>query len=85
SSGREKDAEDTVDKGMVAIHHRVIDIMGYARREVVEDSWLGPKVLSIRPDVADYSTFDFDAVDYFLEEGYRATRDALEKELARAG
>ena len=79
SSGREKDAEDTIDKGLIAIHHRVTDIMAYARREVVEDSWLGPPVLKVQPDVSGYSTFDFDAVDYFLEEGYRAMRAALEQ------
>lgn len=77
SAGREKDARDTVDKGLVAIHHRVLDIMAYARREVVEDSWLGPPILKVEPDVSGYSTFDFDAVDFFLAEGYRAMRDAV--------
>lgn len=77
SAGMQKDSEDTVDKGMVAIHHRVLDIMAYARRSVVEDSWLGPPVLKVEPDVSRYSTFDFDAADYFLEEGYRAMREAL--------
>ena len=79
SAGREKDAADTVDKGMVAIHHRVMDIMSYARREVVEDSWFGPPVIRVRPDVARYSTFDFNAVEYFLAEGYRSMRRALEE------
>ncbi|MGK7313291.1 MAG: patatin-like phospholipase family protein [Candidatus Longimicrobiales bacterium M2_2A_002] len=78
SSGREKDAEDTIDKGLVAIHHRVMDIMAFARREVVQDSWFGPEILKVEPDVSRYSTFDFDAVDYFLEEGYRAMKEALE-------
>lgn len=81
SAGRVKDAADTVEKGLVAIQHRVMDIMSYARRELVEDMWMGPPVVHVRPDVAGYSTFDFEAVDYFLEEGYRATREALEKEL----
>ena len=80
SAGRTKDAADTVEKGLVAIQHRVMDIMSYARRQVVEDMWLGPPVIHIRPDVASYSTFDFDAIDYFLEEGYRATMAALERE-----
>lgn len=79
SSGREKDAADTIDKGLVAIHHRVMDIMAYARREVVEDSWLGPPILKVEPDVAGYSTFDFDAVDHFLEEGHRAMKVALQE------
>lgn len=78
SAGRVKDAEDVVEKGLVAIQHRVMDIMAYARREVVEDSWMGPPVLHVRPEVSGHSTFDFEAVDYFLEEGYRAMKVALE-------
>lgn len=78
SSGRTRDAADTVDKGLIAIQHRVMDIMSHARREVVEDMWLGPRVIHVRPEVSDYSTFDFEAVDYFLEEGYRAMKAALE-------
>ena len=78
SAGKKKDAADTVEKGMIAIHHRVMDIMAWARRSVVEDSWFGPPITWVRPDVEDYSTFDFDAVDWFLEEGYRATRAALD-------
>jgi NTE family protein len=84
SAGRVKDAKDTVEKGLVAIQHRVMDIMSRARRTVVEDMWMGPPVIHVRPDVSRYSTFDFDAVGYFLEEGYRATREALEKELLPA-
>ncbi|MBW3553533.1 MAG: patatin-like phospholipase family protein [Gemmatimonadetes bacterium] len=79
SAGKKKDAGDTVEKGMVAIHHRVVDIMAWARRSVVQDAWFGPPITWVHPDVEDYSTFDFDAVDYFLEEGYRATRSALEE------
>jgi NTE family protein len=85
SAGRVKDARDTVEKGMVAIQHRVLDIMSYARRQLVEEHWAGPPVLHVRPNVSGYSTFDFDAVDYFLEEGYRATRAALEGVKAAGG
>lgn len=81
ASGRVKDARDVVEKGVVAIQHRVMDIMACARREIVEDSWFGPPVLHIRPDVSDYSTFDFESVDYFIEEGYRAAKAALESEV----
>lgn len=83
ASGRTRDAADTVDKGLIAIQHRVMDIMAFARRELVEDMWMGPPVIHVRPDVAEYSTFDFEAVDYFLEEGYRSTKAALEAELER--
>jgi NTE family protein len=80
SAGRTKDAADTVDKGMISIHHRVMDIMSYARREVVEDMWFGCPIMHVRPRLAGYSTFDFGAVAYFLEEGYRATWAALERD-----
>jgi NTE family protein len=79
SSGRKKDAADTVEKGMISIHHRVVNIMSYAHREVVEDMWMASPVIQVRPNLDGYSTFDFDAVDYFLEEGYRATLEALER------
>lgn len=77
SAGRRKDAADTVDKGMIAIHHRVVDIMAYARREVVADMWMGVPVVLARPDLTGHSTFDFDAVGYFLEEGYAAMKRAI--------
>lgn len=85
SAGRRRDAADTVEKGLVAIQHRVMDIMSYAQRQIVEDMWMGPPVVHVRPDVADYSTFDFDAVDYFLEEGYRATKAALDESIRSVG
>jgi NTE family protein len=85
SSGRVKDAADTVEKGMISIHHRVVGMMSYARRELVEDMWLGCPVIHVQPNLDAYSTFDFDAVGYFLEEGYRATREALERAEAAAG
>jgi hypothetical protein len=84
SAGRVKDAADTVEKGMISIYHRLVDIMSYERRELVEDMWLGQPVIHVRPKLDGYSTFDFDAVDYFLEEGYRATREALELGTERA-
>ncbi len=77
SSGRVRDADEVVERGLVAIHHRIVGIMSYARREVVEDSWFGPPILTVEPEVSDYSTFDFDAVPFFLEEGYRAMSEAL--------
>jgi len=85
SAGRQKDARDTIDRGMIAIQHRVLDITSYARRTLVEDSWFGPPVIHVRPAVQEYSTFDFASVDYFLQEGYRAMKAALETEYAAAG
>jgi NTE family protein len=85
SAGRKKDARDTVEKGLIAIQHRVMGIMAHARREIIEDMWVNPPVIHVKPAVENYSTFDFDAVDFFLEEGYRAMREALQEELQLSG
>lgn len=77
AAGPEKDALDTVGRGLVAIHHRVFDIMTHARRRRVLEEWDGPPLLYVRPSLDGYSTFDFTATDYFLEEGHRATREVL--------
>jgi len=82
AAGEVKDSKDTVSKGLVAIHHRVFDIMAYARKRRVLDDWEGPELVYVRPRLDGFSTFDFTQTDYFLEEGYRATREVLEKRFA---
>lgn len=76
-AGPDKDARDTVSKGLVAIHHRTFDIMAYARKRAILDRWEGPDLTYVRPQLDGFSTFDFTRTQYFLEEGYRATRRAL--------
>ncbi len=78
SAGPVKDAMDTVSRGMIAIHHRVFDIMAYADRLAVQAAWSGPPVVRVRPMLDGYSTFDFENTRYFLDEGYRAAREAWE-------
>lgn len=77
SAGEEKDALDTLSKGMVAVHHRVYDIMANAERQARLAAWRGPELVHVRPRLDGYSTFDFEQTEYFLEEGYRAARTAL--------
>jgi NTE family protein len=77
SAGETKDSKDVISKGMVAIHHRVYDIMANAQRQGQLAAWAGPPIVYIRPRLDGFSTFDFDVTQYFLEEGYRATRRAL--------
>ena len=77
-SGKQRDSLDTVQKGMIAIHHRLTEIMGYARKRAVLDAWTGPKLIYVRPTLDAYSTFDFGQTEFFLEEGYRSTRAALQ-------
>jgi NTE family protein len=76
-AGPVRDAKDTVAAGLVAIHHRVFDIMAWERKRALLDAWTGPELVYVRPDMDNYSTFDFTRTQYFLEEGYRATRRAL--------
>jgi NTE family protein len=78
SAGAVKDSKDTVAKGMVAIHHRVTDVMAFNRKAQILDTWSGPELVYVRPKLDTYSTFDFSRTTYFLEEGYRATRRALD-------
>lgn len=76
-AGEVKDSEDTVSKGLVAIHHRTLEITGWARKRSQLENWNGPELIYVRPDFEAYSTFDFGKTEYFLEEGYRATQAAL--------
>lgn len=85
SAGETKDSKDVISKGMVAIHHRVYDIMAHAQRQALLATWEGPPVIHVRPRLDGFSTFDFDKTQYFLEEGYRATRRALSQVTALAG
>jgi len=84
AAGEVKDSLDTISKGLIAIHHRVFDIMGHAWRRARLEAWSGPPLIYVRPHLDGASTFDFTKTGYFLEEGYRATREAL-REWRRAG
>ncbi len=76
-AGEVRDSGDTVANGLVAIHHRVTEIMGLARKREKLQNWSGPPLIYVRPRLDEYSTFDFGRTEFFLEEGYRATRQAL--------
>jgi NTE family protein len=72
-------AKDFFERGMIAIHDRVLtlNIDGQRRRSV--DAWRGRPVTVVRPRIGHLGTWDFHRTRYFLEEGYRATREALER------
>lgn len=84
AAGAVKDSKDTVSKGLVAIHHRVFDIMAYNRKHLALDAWSGPELVYVRPRLDGYSTFDFERTSFFLEEGYRATRAVLDARFGKA-
>lgn len=71
-------AADYFDHGMIAIHDRVLTLnLQQQRRRALQDPWTGPPLLTIRPRIGHLGGWAFDRTQYFLEEGYRATREAL--------
>jgi hypothetical protein len=63
---------------MIAIHDRVLTLnLQEQRRRAEEDEWVGPPLLTIRPRIGHLGGWVFDRTQFFLEEGYRATREAL--------
>ena len=76
-AGNTRDPEAIVNQGMVAIHHRATEMMGYPRKMARLASWDGPPLTYVRPRIDEYSTFEFGNTDFFLEEGFRATVAAL--------
>ncbi len=76
-AGPRADARAVVDGGLVAVHQRVFSIMaGHMRRESVRN-WTGVPLTYVQPDFEDTDGFDFERRHFFIEEGYRATREAL--------
>lgn len=76
-AGEDGDVESILRQGMVAVHQRIFSIMTYRRRRDLVDHWSGPPLLYVRPRLDGYGGFDFQHIEYFVEEGYRATSLAL--------
>ena len=76
-AGRGADVAEALGQGMLGVHQRVFAIMTHARRAEAFERWSGPPLLYVRPRLEGYGTFGFEHVPYFLEEGYRATKQAL--------
>lgn len=77
-AGAVRDPQSVVDQGLIAVHQRVYGIMmNHNRRELLDD-WTDPPLLLVRPAVDEHDTFDFTQIGFYLDEGYRATREALE-------
>ena len=76
-SGKEGHIDRVLAQGMLGIHMRVFSIMSWRKRTGLLAHWKEPPLLFVRPRLDGFPTFAFDQVQYFLEEGYRATRAAL--------
>ena len=76
-AGPHVDARAVMDGGLVAVHQRVFSMMaGRNRRESVRN-WTGVPLTYVQPDFEDTDGFDFERRHFFIQEGYRATREAL--------
>jgi NTE family protein len=76
-AGEEGDVESVLRQGMAAMHQRIFSIMTHRLRRELVDSWSGPPLFYVRPRLDGYGGFDFQHVEYFVEEGYRAMSLAL--------
>lgn len=77
-SGGRAEVREILDGGLIAVHQRVVSIMAWQRRYDLVATWDGPPLTYVRPRLSGYGTFDFEHVEYFLDEGHRAMREALE-------
>jgi NTE family protein len=78
-SGQRNPTHAVLAGGMLAIHQRIFSLMSWRKRTDLVEHWQSPPLLFVRPRMEGFGTFDFEAVGYFLEEGYRAARAALVK------
>lgn len=74
--------EGFFDRGMIAIHDRVLNLNLREQRSRCLEGWAGPPLLYVRPRVGHLGGWDFDRTQFFLEEGYRAARQALAEQEA---
>jgi NTE family protein len=77
-SGETGDTEKILDQGILALQQRIFSIMTWRRRRDLLAQWDGPPLMYVRPRLEGYATFDFDNIEYFLDEGYRAMKEVLE-------
>lgn len=77
-SGETADTKEILEQGMIGVHQRVVSIMAWRRRYDLVSRWEGVPLVYVRPRLEGYGTFAFDDVAYFLEEGYRAMKEALQ-------
>lgn len=65
------------DRGIIAIHDRVLNINLQQQRDRCLREFQGAPLLYVRPQIGHLHAFDFERTQFFLEEGYRAAREAI--------
>jgi NTE family protein len=68
--------EGYFEKGMIAIHDRVLNLSLQKQRQDCLERWSG-QMMYIRPRIGHLGGWDFDRTQFLMEEGYRAAREAL--------
>ena len=76
-SGETGGCEKILAQGILGVEQRIFSIMTRRRRRDLLAQWDGPPLLYVRPRFDGYAAFDFDHVEYFLDEGYRAMKEVL--------
>jgi NTE family protein len=76
-AGEEGNVDLILRQGMPAVHQRIFSIVTYRLRRDLVEHWSGPPLLYVRPRLDGYGGFDFQHIEYFVEEGYRAMSLAL--------
>jgi len=71
--------EDTQDEGFASVFGRATEIAMQSLLETRLRYWTTPPVYYIHPRVEHVSMFSFDSLREVVEEGYRATIDALDR------
>jgi NTE family protein len=77
-AGPATDPQAVLRDGLVGLNQRMFVIMSGQRRSEIVNRDYGVPVRVIRPRLDGVEGFDFSRIDYFLEEGYRATLEAFE-------
>jgi len=72
-------ADKILAQGILGMHQRIYSIMTFRRRRELLERWVGPPLLYVRPRLDGYEGFDFANIRYFVDEGYRATKEVLER------
>lgn len=83
TAGGDRSAGEIVEEGMLSVTQQVFGFMAGQRREAVLARWDGPPLLHVRPRVDGVDAFSFEHRDYLVEEGYRATVEALRRANSR--
>ncbi len=89
SAGSDRPVDEIVDDGLLAVTQQVFGFMAGRRQQEVLERWDGPELIHVRPQIEGVDPFSFDRREFLVDEGYRATLEALEdggrEELAATG